>query len=176
MAASAEQRGFVAGFQGLRRRYAGRLACGQPGTDDAGGHAEQHVDGRYLGLEMQRWPQSGKVSGAEVAAENGEQSPRQRVTERRTDHAADESDQSALADEPDEQAAAGEADGAEKGKLAAPAHDRERLRREDEEAAGEQRHRRQHRQIDPVGARQVAGLVLRFGGGLDNDAGGQHGL
>ena len=46
--------------------------------------------------------------------------------------------------------------------LAAPARHFQRLRREHQETAGEQRHQREHVQVDAVGARQVgAGLLHR---------------
>ena len=98
------------------------------------------------------------------------------MAEGHADQAARQPHQRPLGHQPGEQAAAGEADGAQKGELGAPPHHRERLGREDQKAAGQERHGRQHGQIHPVGPRQVGRLVLAGLRGLDQHPGRQEGL
>jgi hypothetical protein len=91
-------------------------------------------------------------------------------------HAAGQADQRALRQQPGKEAAPRQTDGAQKGELGAPPHHRQRLRREDQEAAGQQGDGRQHRQVDAVGARQVGRLIGRRRRRVDQQAGGQDGL
>ena len=65
----------------------------------------------------------------------------------------------ALCDDRRGQPAPRHAQHAQQRELRAPPHDRERLRREHEQAAGEQRNQRQHVEIDPVGPRQAGTRV-----------------
>ncbi len=62
-----------------------------------------------------------------------------------------------------QQLAALEAQHPQQRELAAPAHHRQRLRRKHEEGAGEQRHQRQDRQVDPVGAAHIRGAAFLLG-------------
>ena len=70
-------------------------------------------------------------------------------------------------------AARGEPENPEQGMLAPAARRLERLRGEDEKAAGKERHHRQDVEIHAVGARRVAARLLQRFGGRDVNAGRQ---
>ena len=172
--ASGKQRSLVAGLQGLGRRHGGRLARREPCPGQPGQHAQGHVDGARPGLELERRLEPRKVPGPQVAAEHGQHPPGQTMADRHADHTAREPHKGALRHQPGEQAAAGETDGPQKGKLGAPPYHRERLRREDQEPAGQERNGRQHGQIHPVGPGQICRLSLRRLRCFDQHPGRQH--
>ena len=86
---------------------------------------------------------------------------------------ADRADEQPLAEQRRDQRPPRHAERAQQRELGAPPHDRERLRREHEQPAGEERHQREHVQVHAIGARD-AGAALDVGlRPLDLHAGGQ---
>ena len=98
------------------------------------------------------------------------------MPEQDTNDAPGQPDHGALGQQPAEKAAPGQPECPQESEFTAPAYHRQRLRRKHEKAAGQQGNRRQQGQIDPIGPRQVAGLISRGLRHFDQHAGRQDGL
>ncbi len=123
--------------------------------------------------QRQRRCDAAKVSGAEVGPDDPNRDLREDESAGQSERAADDADDRAFEHEQARQFTARHAENTQQRQLRAAANDRERLCRKDQQAAGEQRHQRQHVQIDAVRTGQA------FAGGdaclraLDRETGGE---
>ena len=153
-----------AGLHRHRGRRARRIPGGDPAARDRRAEPEQEKEQHGHGRELHLRPGAREEPAAEVAAEDAQRQGGDRRSEREAECAADDAEQGCFDDEEPLQLARGHAGHPQVGQLRAAGDRRLGLQREYEEAAGEQRHQRQHVQIDPVRARQV-GHSRRFGVG-----------
>jgi hypothetical protein len=155
----------------------GSRACRLQRRSEAGEHRDQHAqteENRQRNrCQRQRRCDAAKVSGAEVGSDNLNRDLRENESTGQSQRAADDADDRAFEHEQARQFTARHAENTQQSQLRAATHHSERLRRKDQQAAGEQRHQRQHVQIDTVRTGQAfAGGDARFRA-LDREAGGQ---
>ena len=152
----------------ILERQRGRDPCGAPGGHVASGKrgrdAKAEEEHRRFGRERERRCRAAEIARAEIAADQAQRDTRDRIASRQANQRAHNAQGRALA-----QQLAGErpflqAERAEQRELAQPPRHRERLRRIDEETAGQQRDQREHVEVDAIGARKrVAAPALGLG-------------
>src|SRR5213075_715648 len=101
-----------------------------------------------------------ELAGAEVGAEGTRGGNGKPIAERESQHRADGTQRGGFEQHEARDAPALQAEHAEERMLAAATRRFERLRRKDQEAAGEERHHREHVQVHPVGARRIGARLL----------------
>ena len=164
---------FGAGLHRQRRRGARGVARRHPAAGDRGAEAEQEEERDGFRGVLDFRPGAGEEAAAQVAAEHVQRQARDRGPEQQAERAADHAEDRRLDHEQRLQLAGRDARHPQERQLRAARDRRLRLQREHEEAAGEQRHQRQHVQVDAIGARQVRhprGLGI---GACDRHAGRQ---
>ena len=112
-------------------------------------------------------------AAAEVAAEHAQRGGRERRAEQQAEQGTERTVQRRLGEQQPLDLAARQAEDAQESELRAPRRHALRLQRVHQERAGEQRHEREHVEVDAVGARQVRHARAGFVGALDEHAGGQ---
>ena len=102
-------------------------------------------------------------AGAEIRAPGAHREKRERVAEREPRRGADDAERPRFDEHQPRDATALEPQHAQQGVLTAPPRRLQRLGRENQEAAGEERDQREHIEVHPVGARRIgARLLERF--------------
>ena len=141
-----------------------------PGAQHRRGGTQRTVQQRRHECDLQVRRDAGEVAAAEVAAECTQRDRRQRRTGEQPDHAAQRADDRRLGEHQCAPVARSEAENAEQCKGRRALRDRQREHRVDEKATDQQRHQRQHAQVDAIGARQVGHALQRVVGLRDTHA------
>ncbi len=144
-----------------------RASCG----GDA--RPEQQEDAGVERVGHHAWCHAAEVSRPEVRADDPQGHRREHVAGNETEHAAQHAQDHALADEQRHELAPGDAEHAQQRELCTPAHHRQRLRREYEQATREQRHQCEHVEVHAVSAGQARSCGDRGGRARNRDTGGQ---
>ncbi|MCY1536961.1 hypothetical protein D9M68_724370 [compost metagenome] len=142
-----------------RGRHARGGARRPPAAHQRGEHAEQAVHQRGQRAPQQRRRHAREITTAQVAAQQAQRERGQRRAQGDAERAAQQAEQRRLGQHQAQPLLAREAQHAQQRELRLAPRDRQREHREHQERAGEQRHQRQHREVDPVGAREVAGAL-----------------
>ncbi len=142
--------------RGLRARH---FACGEQAAHESRADAEHEERQRRPGRECELRARAAEIAAAEIAAQKAQARIGDDEPDREANDGADRADDGAFGQHLRDKTAAIDAEDAEQRELRAAPRNRKRLRRVDQERAGEQRHQRQHVEIDAVGARETVGAA-----------------
>ncbi len=164
---------FGAGLHRQRRRGPRGIARRHPAAADRGAEAEQEEERDGVRGVLQFGSSAAEEAAAQVAAEHVEGQARDGGPEQQAERAAGHAEDRRLDHQQPLQLAGRDSRHPQERQLRAARDRRLRLQREHEEAAGEQRHQRQHVQVDAIGARQVRHPCRFRVGARDRHAGRQ---
>ena len=160
-------------FEGLRQRQPLRRHRRPPGPGHRGDDAQRGVDGRRRCAPLQLRRDARKVTAAQIAAQQLQPERRQPGSERDAGQAAGRAQHDRFGQHQRAPLPRCQAEHAEQRELLRAPRHAQRQHREHQEAAGEQRHQRQHGEVDAVGARQIADPLGGVARRRRRDAGGQ---
>ena len=143
-------------FERLRRWQPLRQPCGPPAAHQRRHQAQARIRQRGHGAPVQGGCHTGKVAATQVAAQHAQRQCSQGRAQRDARHAARQPQRARFQKHQLQALFAGQPQHAQQRKLLRPLGHAKRQHREHEEGPGEQRHQRQYREVDAVGARQVA--------------------
>ena len=149
-------------LEALRRRQLGRHARRLPATGQRGGQPESAIDQRRAARPLQRRRRSPQHPAAQITAEHLQREHRQPRAQRQPQSGADDAQQRRLGQHQHQPLAGVHAQHPEQRQLRHPLGHRQRLHRKHQERAREQRHQREHGEVDAVGAREVGHALRRF--------------
>src|SRR5262249_22621512 len=119
------------------------------------GDAKSEEHERPTRVEPQRGREAAKMPRSEAGADEIEGRLGDTEPEREAERRAEDPEQNSLSDHHEDEASTGESEHAQQRELTAVSHDRERLRREAEQAACEERVQRKDVQVHAVRARDA---------------------
>jgi hypothetical protein len=142
----------VPGLERRGRLRARRFACGKVAAERGDRDAGQREHGGRAGIEDELRRDTAEETRAQVGADEAQHRKRQCVTRRESDQRARDADQRAFRHQQRREARARDAECPQQRELRPALHHRQRLGREHEQAPGEQRHQREHVEVDPITA------------------------
>ncbi len=159
-------------FERLRQWQALGLSRRPPAPHQRRQHAQSTVGQSRPSTPLQGRRHAGKVAATEVAAEQAQRQGRQGGTEGDAGHAADPAQHQRFEQHQTQPVTPAQTQHAQQGKLLGALGHAQGQHREHQKGPGKQGHQRQHREVDAVGARQVADARRSVAGLGHGDAGG----
>ena len=147
---------FIARLQGGRGHRTGRFQRGREAAEHRCEDPERQEQRERRPVEHRRRREAAEISAPELCTEALEHEGGARMAERDSGERPHGADDGGFGEEHRNQLPPRHAQDAKQRELRAPAHHGESLRRKNEQPAGEERHQRQHVEVDAVGARQRA--------------------
>ena len=160
-------------LEGQCRRHALAAPRRPPATRDRCNHAQAAEQQGIPGVPLQSWADAVKVAAAQIAPQQPEGQRRQACAQGHAQGTAEQAEQGRFGQHQAQAVLPGQPEHTQQGQLLLTPCHRQGHDRKNEKGPREQRHQRQHAQVDPVGAREVAGAFVAIVGALCQPVGRQ---